>query len=569
MLRVGLVNFRYLCGEISIMDCDKLHRFDTSIEGIELPHRLNNPFEYTPHPLAKLATAQVMRYVGTQKQWTAELAQGKMLGVLVVADRQGAPGFLAAYSGNLAGSNSHSYFVPPIYDLLAQGGEFKQGEAEISAINARIAQLQTSPAMSVATQALHQAEAEKTAAVSTYKRIIAEAKTKRDRLRAQGALSPAEERMLIGESQFQKAELKRIRQRHDALIAEKQSEVKRLSDEISHLKMRRKRMSEALQKRIFQLFVVSDACGERCDLTEVFARFYQANPTLRASSTPPSGAGECCAPKLLQYAFTHQLKPLCIAEFWWGKSPAKEIRHHGHYYGACLSKCRPILAHMLRGIDIEPQQHERKVTAPAQTIIYQDQWLVVANKPAGMPTVPGRLHDNSLQTHLAEELGIALKAVHRLDMSTSGIVILAKSAEVYTALQAQFADRSVAKRYIALLEGFVKEEKGIVSLPLSADLADRPRQMVDYEHGKRAVTAFEVLSHTPDGSRTRIAFYPQTGRTHQLRVHASHHCGLGCPIVGDMLYGHADTRLMLHAERVTFTHPASGERLTFIAESPF
>lgn len=549
------------------MDCDRLHRFEANIGDIGLPLKLNNPFEYAPHPLAKLAAEQVMRYVGEQKQWVCELEQGKMLGVLVVADSHGTPGFLAAYSGNLAGCNSHSYFVPPIYDLLTQGGEFKRGEAEISAINARIAQLQTSPAMTEASLALRQAEAEKEDAVVAYKRIMDEAKAKRDNHRAQGRLTPADERALIAESQFQKAELKRIRQRHDALIAERKSALMRLSCEISELKAQRKRMSEALQKRIFQLFVVTNALGEGCNLIEVFAQFYKENSSLRASATPPSGSGECCAPKLLQYAFSHQLKPLCIAEFWWGKSPAKEIRHHGHYYGACLSKCRPILAHMLRGTDIEPQQHELKVATPVQ-IIYQDQWLVVANKPAGMPTVPGRLHDNSLQTHLSEELGVELKAVHRLDMSTSGIVILAKTPEAYTSLQAQFADRSIEKRYIALLEGHIKKGEGVIDLPLTADLDDRPRQMVDFEHGKRAVTTFEVQNHTPDG-RTRIAFYPHTGRTHQLRVHASHHSGLGCPIVGDKLYGHADTRLMLHAERITFTHPATGERVTFTAECPF
>ena len=357
-------------------------------------------------------------------------------------------------------------------------------------------------------------------------------------------------------------------EKKNATIEEKKAAIARLQSEISALKARRKTMSEALQERIFRLFVVNSGEGERRDLIDVFATFYQANPTLQASSIPPSGSGECCAPKLLQYAFNHQLKPLCIAEFWWGNSPAKEIRHHGHYYGACLGKCRPILSHMLRGVDIEPQQHEKRVATTDDMILYADSWIVVANKPAGMLTVPGRLHDNSLQTIISQEIGAPLKAVHRLDMSTSGIVILAKSDAVYAALQADFASRNIEKRYIALLDGMVIEKEGVIDLPLRPDINDRPRQMVDYEHGKRAITRYEVLSHTPD-HRTRIAFYPLTGRTHQLRVHASHKSGLGCPIVGDMLYGHANTRLMLHAEVITFTHPISKENLTFKAPCPF
>lgn len=549
------------------MSNDKLHRFETEIEGIEVPARLNNPFEYAPHPLAQLAAEQVKRYVAKHQEWHAELERGKMLGVLVVHDGDGQLGFLAAYSGILSGSNNHEYFVPAVYDLLLPDGEFKKGEAQISAINAQIAHLQASSALTEARQALHMAEDEKTAAIDAYKQTMSEAKALREVRRAEGELSANEEKALIAESQFQKAELKRLRLRHEAIIAEKKKEVDDITDEILALKARRKSMSEALQERIFRLFVVSDANGEQLDLMDVFATFYQCNPTLQASLIPPSGSGECCAPKLLQYAFSHQLKPLCIAEFWWGNSPAQEIRHHGHYYGACLSKCRPILTHMLKGVDVERQQPEIPVMSLADAIIYEDQWMVVANKPAGMLTVPGRLHDGSLQTRLSEKMGMPLKAVHRLDMSTSGLVILAKTDEVYTAMQSEFANRNIKKRYIALLDGIVKTEDGIIDLPLRPDIDDRPRQMVDHEHGKRAITHFEVIQRT-DG-RTRIAFYPNTGRTHQLRVHASHNEGLGCPIVGDMLYGRASTRLMLHAESISFTHPITKEAVTFEAPLPF
>lgn len=545
----------------------KLHRFHSDIKGIEAPSRLNNPFEYAPHPLAQIAADEVKTFIGEHQEWHEELERGKMLGVLVVSDGDGQLGFLAAHSGILAGSNNHDYFVPAVYDLLQPDGEFKNGEAQISAINAQIAHLQASSALTEARRAMHLAEKEKSAAIDAYKQTMSEAKALRELRRAQGSLTPEEESALIAESQFQKAEMKRLRVRHEAIIAEKKAEVDGITDEILALKARRKSMSEALQERIFRLFVVNNAKGERQDLMDVFATFYQANPSLQASLIPPSGSGECCAPKLLQYAFSHQLKPLCIAEFWWGNSPAQEVRHHGHYYGACLSKCRPILSHMLKGVDVETQQPENPVISSADAIIYEDQWLVVANKPAGMLTVPGRLHDGSLQSVLSQQMAMPLKAVHRLDMSTSGLVILAKTDEVYTAMQTEFASRNIQKRYIALLDGIVKAEDGIIDLPLRPNIDDRPRQMVDHEHGKRAITHFEVIQRT-DRS-TRIAFYPHTGRTHQLRVHASHIEGLGCPIVGDMLYGRASTRLMLHAESISFTHPITKEAVTFKAPLPF
>ena len=303
----------------------KLHRFEAEIGGIEVPERLNNPFEYAPHPLAVLAAEQVKRYVAGHSEWAGELARGKMLGVLVVSDASGKLGFLAAYSGILAGSNNHAYFVPPIYDLLTPNGEFKQGEAQISAINAQIAQLESSDSLRMAKRALQKAEEAKTTAINAYKLTMSEAKANREARRKGGVLSAEEKKALIAESQFQKAELKRIRQRHDATIEEKKAAIARLQSEISALKARRKTMSEALQERIFRLFVVNSGEGERRDLIDVFATFYQANPTLQASAIPPSGSGECCAPKLLQYAFNHQLKPLCIAEFWWGNSPAKSL----------------------------------------------------------------------------------------------------------------------------------------------------------------------------------------------------------------------------------------------------
>ena len=549
------------------MEIDCLHRFDACVDGIEVPERLNNPFRYVPHRLAELAAEQVEAAIHQHSDWEAALSQGKMLGVLVVRDTDSELGFLAAFSGNLPGIGVPAYFVPPVYDLLAPDGEFKVGEAEISAINARIAALQRSPMRAQAQRAVDNAEAAKRDAIAAYQQLMSEAKAQRDAMR-QSSLSPDRERELIHESQFQKAELKRLRRHHDTIIAVKRASVDGFAQEIAALKAQRKRMSETLQERIFRLFVVNNACGERRDLMDVFADFYRSHPTLQASAIPPAGAGECCAPKLLQYAFRHRFTPVCIAEFWWGASPVQEVRHHGHYYGACLGKCRPILSFMLKGMAMEEAHAPSPIATPKDIILHQDEWIVVANKPAGMLTVPGRLTDHSLQSMLSEATGCDLKAVHRLDMSTSGIVVLAKTPQVYVYLQKEFAERRVEKCYMAWVEGEVESNEGIIDLALRLDITDRPRQMADPEHGKRAVTRYKVVERNASG-RTLVEFHPLTGRTHQLRVHASHPLGLGCPIVGDMLYGRAASRLMLHAADITFTHPHSQARVSFRAPLPF
>lgn len=551
---------------LEMMQCHQLHRFCADIRKIAFPKQFNNPFQYVPHPLAELAAEQVKAEIAAHPNWASELQKGKMLGVLVVRDAKGEPGFLAAYSGNLA-ADAQTYFVPAVYDLLAPDGEFRVGEAEISNINAAIARLQASPRRADANRALNAAKAQKEAALQAFKEQMREAKARREAKRMEG-LTPEEQAALIKESQFQKAELKRLRLHHDTLIAQEKVALNGFDQEIAALKNQRKRMSEALQERIFRLFVVKNAQGEQQDLMKVFAEYYQANPTLQASAIPPAGAGECCAPKLLHYAFCHRLTPICIAEFWWGASPVQEVRHHGHFYGACLSKCRPILSFMLKGVPLEERGCKAPVASAEEIILYQDEWIVVANKPAGMLTVPGRLTDSSLQSILSQATECRLKAVHRLDMSTSGIVVLAKSPEVHSFLQTEFAERRVEKCYMAWLNGVVKNEEGSIDLPLRPDITDRPRQMVDPEHGKRAITRYKVVERN-DAGRTLVEFHPLTGRTHQLRVHASHPAGLGCPIVGDMLYGRAASRLMLHAAAITFIHPESKVPITFHAPLPF
>ena len=327
-----------------------------------------------------------------------------------------------------------------------------------------------------------------------------------------------------------------------------------------------KQMSQELQLWLFHQYRMLNAKGETKDLVDIW-QDYHCSPRIRNRyPLPPGGTGDCCAPKLLQYAFSHGLRPVCMAEFWWGPSPKSEIRHHGQFYPACRGKCKPILTWMLQGLDVDPNPEETGASHLTIEVIYQDTTLAVINKPSGLLSVPGRTEDYSVAT-IAMERWPGSLPVHRLDMGTSGLMVIAKTKEAYVSLQEQFVRRTVKKRYIALVEGIVKEPKGRITLPLIFDPMNRPRQMVDYQRGKSAVTEYEVLD-ARDG-RTLLALYPHTGRTHQLRMHCAHPDGLGSPIVGDELYGHKAERLCLHCDQIEFAHPVTGERMHFNLPNPF
>ena len=539
---------------------EKFHPLGVEAAALQLPQQFTCPFCYEPHPLALMAVEQVQRYVATRTDWADELAAGKMLGVLVAQDDEGRLGYLAAFSGNLSGSVRHDYFVPPVYDLLDPQGEFKQGEAQITAINHEVERLEQSARLQEMKRR-EAAEKQKMAdEMDRFKALMAQHKRERDELRAAGNLTAEQQEALLNQSRFEKAELKRIRLRHEAALAEIADEIADCQQQINDLKARRKAMSEALQERIFRLFIVSNARGERRDLVEVFRPL---------GTLPPAGAGECCAPRLLNYAFNNGLRPVCMAEFWWGASPVGEVRHHGHFYPACRSKCKHILDFMLQGLDVEENRLCLPMDEKALDIVYDDQWLTVINKPSGMLTVPGKLLEDSMLTRYQDTHPEAMGpiVVHRLDQETSGLVIFAKDKDTHKALQQQFENHTIKKRYIALLDGYVLQDEGIIDLPIRPDVDDRPRQRVDHEHGKPAVTRYRVLERGQ--GVTRIAFEPLTGRTHQLRVHASHPMGLNCPIVGDRLYGKAATRLMLHAQSITFVHPATGETMTLESAADF
>ena len=540
-----------------------LHRFTTPISDIPFPERFTYPFCYTPHPLCVMAAEEVQNYLSKQSEWQEELSQGKMFGVLIVQTEDGSIGYLTAFSGILAGKNIHPYFVPPVYDLLQPQGFFKIEEENISAINRRIRRLEEDKKYidlrSNLTQTIQSAQD----ALSIAKIQLKEAKDKRELLRKTGQLNAKEEAELIRESQFQKAEYKRLERSWKDKIASLQVEAGNWEKQIQELKAERKVRSAALQQQLFEQFRMLNYRGEAITLCDIFEQ--------TVHKTPPAGAGECAAPKMLQQAYLHHWKPIAMAEFWWGNSPKNEVRYHGYYYPACKGKCEPILRHMLLGLEVEanPMQQEAERGNEKLNIVYEDQWLLIINKPAGMLSVPGKERQTSIYD-LAREAYPEAEGpmiVHRLDMATSGLLIIAKDKKTHQHLQAQFKNRSIRKKYIALLDGIVPEDEGTIELSLCPNPLDRPRQMVDTQYGKPAITYYQVLERTD--KYTRIAFYPHTGRTHQLRVHAAHPSGLHCPIIGDELYGKKDKRLYLHAESIEFTHPVNGQSMCITKKADF
>ena len=327
-----------------------------------------------------------------------------------------------------------------------------------------------------------------------------------------------------------------------------------------------KQMSQELQTWLFHQYQLLNARGETKDLVDVWQDYHCSERIRRKFPLPPGGTGDCCAPKLLQYAYKEGLKPICMAEFWWGESPKNLIRHHEQFYPACRGKCKPVLTWMMQGLDVDPSPEETNTSHLGAEIVYEDEAVVVVNKPSGMLSMPGRQETYSVATW-AEERWPGSMVAHRLDMSTSGIILVAKTEEAYHALQEQFTERVIKKKYFAIVEGIPKNEHGIVNLPLSSDPLNRPCQIVDHEHGKQAITEYRILATRQD--YTLLALWPHTGRTHQLRMHCAHHEGLGCPIMGDELYGRKADRLYLQAQAITFVHPLTNKRMHFELPYPF
>ena len=522
---------------------------------VEPPVRFNNPFYYSPHRLCVMAADEVRSFLLADEALAADAARGKMFGVLVVRDGDGRLGYLAAFSGLLAGCNNVAGFVPPVFDFLSPDGYFKQEEARISALNRKIKETECCEEYIAAVAAVADMKRAMEQQLAAMREEMRQSKQRRSELRAAGALAADEEAALVRESQFQKAELKRVAAKWQQRVAGCEAAVVPFKEAVVAMKEERKRRSAALQRWLFEQFKVSNGNGCEKSLLDIFAA--------HSGIIPPGGAGECAAPKLLQYAYRNALIPIAVAEFWVGESPAGEVRRDGCFYGACKSKCEPILGFMLQGLDVEENALEKGGDINCINIVYEDEYLVVVDKPSGVLSVPGIMGGTSVQQWLRDTMrSNDIYVAHRLDMATSGLLVAAKSMDVYKELQRQFAGRKVEKRYTAILDGMPAKSEGAIELPLAADYDNRPRQKVDHVNGKPAETRYRVIGTVELGGRrcAVVCFEPITGRTHQLRVHAAHKDGLDCPIAGDALYGTVGERLMLHASRITFVHPSSKEK---------
>lgn len=549
--------------------------FISPTRDITLPKRFTYPFCYQPHPLCEIAASELQQHLLTQTHWYHPFgltdadpqAHGKMFGVLVVQHASGELGYLSAFSGQLAEQNELPGFVPPVFDRFADKSFFRIDGDEIASINQQVREQEADPELVrlTATIAKYQSQAEQ--ALEQQRVLMAEQRQNRKQQREQAELLSEQERAVLfatlaEESVFQKRQLQFIKQEWEQRIATEESLLNAKLAIIEQLKQERKQRSAALQKKLFTGYRFANIAGVEKNLVELFS--VTKNPL------PPAGSGECAAPKLLHYAFQHQLKPIALAEFWWGRSPKSEIRQHKKFYPACQSKCQPILAHMLQGMELDDNPLLSNPAADKEiSIVYQDEAIVVVNKPAEFLSVPGvHVHDSvltRLQAQFSEAEGVF--ALHRLDMSTSGLLVFALTRRANKHLQKQFITRAVQKRYVAMLEGTLADAQGEIELPLCGDLDDRPRQKVCWQQGKSALTHWETIA--VEQGRTRVYLYPHTGRTHQLRVHCAHHLGLNCPIVGDDLYGTQEQRLHLHAEKLSFSHPYTKQPMTFEVAADF
>ncbi|MDP5145791.1 pseudouridine synthase [Shewanella sp. ULN5] len=558
-------------------------QFNDSIAQHSLPARFTFPFYYQPHPICLQAAQQLQQDLLINNPWQHNfgldpendrgMVIGKMFGVLVVKNHQGQIGFLAGFSGKLADQNILPPFVPPIFDMLTKDSFFSAENKQINDINQLIIQHESAAELANLQVLLAKQQQQADTALALLRADIIENRKHRKEKREQADIDLVQGKLnaesfktlsieLSRQSVQQKYQLAELKQQWAAKIEHTFQQVDKYLHQIKQLKKQRKQLSNQLQKKLFNQYQFLNITGLTRDLNSIF---FDAPNHLS-----PAGAGECAAPKLLQYAFKQQLTPIAMAEFWWGQSPKSEIKQHQNYYPACHSKCRPILGHMLSDMLVDPDPllintAEDKLV----DIVYQDADLAIINKPAEMLSVAGKNVTDSVQTRMQQHFPQATGPliVHRLDMSTSGLMVIALTKEANKALQQQFINRTVTKRYIALVEGKPSQQQGLITLPLRVDLNDRPKQLVCYEHGKNAETFWEVYKNK--GENTLLHLYPKTGRTHQLRVHCAHHLGLGLPIVGDDLYGQQANRLHLHAAFIGFNHPSTGQWIEFTTSADF
>jgi len=518
-----------------------------------LPDQFTNPFDYTPNLLCIEAQKHLQKHLPRPES----MPKGKMFGILVVTDALGKLGYLASFSGNETNKETEITFVPQIFDITNPQGYFKQNEAKLTELNKTIAALEKSEELANMEQQLTILKKEADVKIGIAKNALKKSKNNRS-IKRQGTDCEEQLQELIKESQFEKSQFNQLKKKLKESIDALEKNIVERKQAIASLKQERKRKSNKLQKQLFDSYVFNNILGESKNATDIF---HQLNKQL-----PPAGTGDCAAPKLLNHAFANGYKPVCMAEFWWGPSPKAEIRKHGYFYAACKSKCEPILAFMLKGLNVESSPNTQ---APLVEILYNDDQLVVINKPHGLLSVPGKENHESVYSQVKALYPQAdgPLIVHRLDLATSGLMVLAKNKTIHKALQLQFLNRTVKKTYVALLDGNINESNGEINLPLRVDINDRPRQLVCFKHGKPATTKWQLIEQA--NGQSRIYFYPITGRTHQLRVHAAHIMGLNTPITGDPLYGIRGKRLMLHAEKIEFDHPTLKQRMSFKKEADF
>jgi tRNA pseudouridine32 synthase/23S rRNA pseudouridine746 synthase len=550
--------------------------FKAPISKVNIPEKFTFPFYYEPHLLSKIAVSELQEYLELQTDFDHNFGLhsiqnnvpvGKMFGVLVVQNKQNEIGYLAAFSGKLADKSLPNKFVPPVFNMRTSGSFYLKGEAEIDEINNQLTTLKKDKTYITLNKSLKKLN----------KRITEDLKLQRQKMKVQRSERKVRKNNSVSslnDVDFKKLSKKIEQESYNDQFFYKElkeyynSKIKKIDDELSFfkkkitsLKKERKEKSNSLQQTLFSKYSFTNQQKKFKNLLDIFD-----NPAIK----PPAGSGECSAPKLLQYAFINNLKPISMAEFWWGISPNSAIRKHKNFYPACQSRCKPILTHMLSGVKMEKNLllenlHEKQKLP----IIYEDDVLIVVNKPAEFLSVPGKEIKDSVYSRIKEKYPNATGPliVHRLDMSTSGILVLTKTKEANKILQSQFINRTIQKRYVALLDGVLNKKSGKITLPLRVDLDDRPKQLVDYKYGKSTETNWEVIKK--ENGKTRVYFYPITGRTHQLRVHAAHKDGLNTPIIGDDLYGKKMDRLHLHAEYIEFLHPITKEKINFTVAPNF
>ena len=553
---------------------NKFRHFSSDISAVSKPEKFTFPFFYEPHPLSIKAADEVQAYLLNQTDFVhnfgidfSEDAIGKMFGVLVVENEKNEIGYLAAFSGKIANSNLHDFFVPPVFDMLDPDGFFLKEQFKLNDINEEVKLLENSTDYLNAVSNLKVFKEKSEQDIIDKKAEVKRLKNERKQLRKEKSQILSVEEYQLFEADLIKQSL-RDKHEFNVFVLDIEARIKSLNTEIAQFETRinelkelRKNKSNALQYQLFESYSFLNIIGDRKNLLDIFSE---------NGEQPPAAAGECCAPKLLHYAFLHNLKPLAMAEFWWGASPKSEIKKHGNFYPACWGKCKPILGHMLKGMEVDENPFlVNSALDKDLEIVYDDEFMVVINKPADFLSVPGIHVKDSVYERIKMKYIDATGPliVHRLDMPTSGLLVLAKSKEAHKILQAQFIKRTVVKKYIALLDGVLENNEGEINLPIRVDLDDRPRQLVCYKYGKAAKTKYEVIE--VKDNKTKVFFYPITGRTHQLRMHASHHLGLNTPIVGDDLYGKPDRRLHLHAAYLELNHPVTNERMIFEAETDF